>query len=69
MRLVKNFRKERWTTITMEKSFKENQEGQQGLQDPLPNIGNPIMRISLHLALERGMMGMHMYPLSLVLTL
>ena len=66
--LAKNFRKGRWTTTPLGTSFKENQEGQQGPQDPLLNIGNPIMRTSLHLALVRGMMGMQMHPLSLVLT-
>ena len=68
MRLAKNFRKGRWTTTPLGTSFKVNQEGQQGPQDPTLNIGHPIMRTSLHLVLVRGMMGMQMHPLSLVLT-
>jgi hypothetical protein len=65
----KKIQKKIWTTTTMGTSSKENQEGQQGLQDPLLNIGHPIMRISWHPALERGMMGMHMHPFFLALTL
>jgi hypothetical protein len=69
MRFAKNFREEVWTIIPMEKSFKEKHQGQQGLQDQLLDLGNPTMKILLHLALVRGMMEMHLHLLSLVLTL
>jgi hypothetical protein len=69
MRFAKNFRKEGWTIIPMEKSFREKHQGQEGLKDQPLNLGHHIMKILLHLALVRGMMEMHMHLISLVLTL
>jgi hypothetical protein len=67
MRFVKKIRKGKWTTTPMEKSLKEKHQGHQGLQDLLPNIGYPTMKILCHQTL-RGMMEMRIHPPSLVLT-
>ena len=69
MRFAKNFRKGGWIIIPMEKYFREKRQGQQGLQDHLLNLGGPIMKILLHLALVRGMMEMQMRLVSLALPL
>jgi hypothetical protein len=45
MRVVKNFRKGRWTITPMEKCLKEKHQGHQGLQDPLLNIRYLTMKI------------------------
>ena len=69
MRFAENFRKGGWIILPMEKYFREKHQGQQGLQDQLLNLGDPIMKILLHLAFMRGMMEMHVHLISLELTL
>jgi hypothetical protein len=68
MRFLKNFREQGWTTTHMDKSLRGKHLDQGGLQDHLANIGNPTMKISLLKIFVKGMMKMHIHPLSLELT-
>jgi hypothetical protein len=67
MSFVKNFRKGRWIIIPLEKSLREKNQAQQGLEDPFLNLGHLIMRILWHQALVIMIMERQMSPLSHVL--
>ena len=67
--IVENFRKGRCITTHMERFLRGILKGWQGLQDQPLELGNPIMKISLHQVLVmRGMMGFQIHHLSHALT-